>query len=100
MKVRWTEPAVGQLHHIFTYIAADNASAAYRTVRKIREAILRIARMLYSGRAGRIADTREITVPGTSYLVAYKIVENALHVLAISTGHSNGLKLSSSIETA
>jgi toxin ParE1/3/4 len=86
VKVRWTEPAVSQLQHIFEYIAFDNVRAADRTVRKIRDAIHRTARLPYTGRPGRIPRTREICVPGTSYLVGYKIVEKSLHVLAIFHG--------------
>jgi toxin ParE1/3/4 len=36
-----------------------------------------------AGRIGRVANTREIVVPGTSYLVAYRIREDMIHVLAI-----------------
>jgi len=86
VKVRWTEPAVGQLHHIFEYIAVDNVQAADKTVRKIYDAIHRTARLPYTGRVGRIPGTREICVAGTSYVVAYKIVEKAIHVLAIIHG--------------
>jgi toxin ParE1/3/4 len=42
--------------------------------------------MPYSGRIGRVEGTREITVSGTSYLVAYRIVERSIHVLAIIHG--------------
>jgi toxin ParE1/3/4 len=80
MKVRWTEPAVNQLHPVVAYIAAD------RTVRKIREEIIRTAQMPYSGRTGGSFQTREISVPGTSYLVAYKIIDRSLHVLAVFHG--------------
>ena len=86
MKVRWTMPAANQLQNIFEYIAVENKAAAYRTVRRIREAILLAARMPYSGRVGRTEGTREITVSGTSYLVAYRIVDNMIHVLAVMHG--------------
>jgi addiction module RelE/StbE family toxin len=79
-------PAANQLQSIFEYIAANNRTAAYRTVRRIREAILLTARMPYSSRICRVEGTREITVSGTSYLVAYRIVENMIHVLAILHG--------------
>jgi addiction module RelE/StbE family toxin len=79
-------PAANQLQNIFEYIAAENRTAAYRTVRRIREAILLTARMPYSGRIGRTGGTRELTVSGISYLVAYRIVENMIHVLAVMHG--------------
>jgi plasmid stabilization system protein ParE len=79
-------PAANQLQNIFEYIAVDNKPAAYRTVRRIREAILLTGRMPYFGRVCRTEGTREITVSGTSYLVAYRIVDNMIHVLAILHG--------------
>ena len=86
MKVRWTMPAANQLQSIFEYIAVENKPAAYRTVRRIREAVLLAARMPYFGRIGRTEGTREITVTGTSCLVAYRIAENMIHVLAVMHG--------------
>jgi toxin ParE1/3/4 len=79
-------PAANQLQNIFEYIAVENKAAAYRTVRRIREAILLTARMPFSGRIGRTEGTREFTVTGTSYLVAYRIVDNMIHVLAVMHG--------------
>jgi toxin ParE1/3/4 len=79
-------PAANQFLSTFEYIAVKNKPAAYRTVRRIREAILLTARMPYSGRVGRTEGTHEITVSGTAYLVAYRIVDNMIHVLAILHG--------------
>ena len=86
MKVRWTLPAANQLRSIFDYIAEDNPAAAERTVKRIREAIQRTVRMPLTGRVGRVAGTREIPVPGSAYLVAYRIVEQTIHVLAVFHG--------------
>lgn len=86
MNIRWTLPAANQLRNIFDYIANDNPGAAARTVQRIRKAIHQVARMPHAARIGRVAGTREITVPGTSYLVAYSVVENMIHVLAILHG--------------
>jgi len=86
VKVRWTMPAANQLRSIFDFIAADNSVAAGRTVRRIRDAILRAAVMPHTGRVGRVPGTREIPVPGTSYLVVYRILENMVHGLAILHG--------------
>jgi len=83
LKVRWTMPAVNQLQSVFVYISEGNPAAAERIIRRIHDAILRTARMPNAGRIGRVAGTREITVSGTAYVVAYRIVENMIHVLAI-----------------
>jgi len=86
VKVRWTLPAANQLQEIFDYIAAENPAAAGRTVRRIRTSIHQTARMPNAGRTGRVAGTREVVVPGTSYLVAYRILKSTIHVLAILHG--------------
>jgi len=86
VRVRWTIPAVGQLQSLFDYIADENPGAAERTVRRIHEATLRTARLPKAGRMGRVPGTREIIVSGTHYLVAYRIVENLIDVLAILDG--------------
>ena len=86
MRVRWTVPAANQLQQIFEYIAAGNPDAAARVVRRIRNSIHQVARMPNAGRTRRVAGTREAVVPGTSYLVAYRILEDMIHVLAILHG--------------
>jgi addiction module RelE/StbE family toxin len=86
VKLRWTLPAVEQLREIFDYIADDDPRAALRTVERIRLSIRQTCRMPYAGRRGRVAGTREAIVPGTSYIVAYRVLEGAIHVLAILHG--------------
>lgn len=79
-------PAVNQLEDLFDFVSEENPAAAERTVRRIHEAILRTARMPRAGRIGRVSGTREIADSGTPYLVAYAIVKNTIHVLAILHG--------------
>jgi toxin ParE1/3/4 len=42
--------------------------------------------MPYSGRVGRVPGTREIVVASTPYVIAYRIVEKTIHVLAVLHG--------------
>jgi toxin ParE1/3/4 len=86
VKIRWTMPAANHLANIFDRIADDEPAAAERTIRRIHEVIRRTAGMPYSGRTGRVAGTREIAVSGTPYLVAYRIVDKTIHVLAVLHG--------------
>jgi addiction module RelE/StbE family toxin len=81
-------PAANQIQELFDFIASDNPAAAERTVRRIREAILRTSAMPNAGRIGRVAGTREVSVPGTSYVVAYRILDSdrTIHILAILHG--------------
>jgi toxin ParE1/3/4 len=86
VKLRWTLPAVEQLREIFETIADDNPAAAVKMVKRIRLSIRQVTRMSYTGRMGRVGGTREVIVPGTSYIVAYRVLENAIHVLAVLHG--------------
>jgi toxin ParE1/3/4 len=86
VKLRWTLPAVEQLREIFDYIADDNPAAAVKMVERIRRSIRQITRMPFTGRTGRVGGTREVIVPGTSYIVAYRVLEDAIHVLAVLHG--------------
>jgi len=79
-------PAVNQLEGIFEYVSDENPGAAERIVHRIHEAIMRTARMPNAGRTGRVPGTREIAVSGSPYLVAYRIVERSIHILAILHG--------------
>jgi plasmid stabilization system protein ParE len=55
-------------------------------VERIRLSIRQSTRMPYAGRIGRVGGPREAIVPGTAYIVAYRILEDAIHVLAILHG--------------
>jgi addiction module RelE/StbE family toxin len=86
VKLRWALPAVEQLREIFETIADDNPTAAVRMVERIRLSIRQATGMPYIGRIGRVSGTREAIVPGTAYIVAYRVLEDAIHVLAVLHG--------------
>ena len=86
MRVRWTVPALDNLDSIQDYIAERNPAAASRLVNDILD---RTDTLLSGnpemGRPGRVADTRELVLPGTSYVVAYRLRE-AVEILAVMHG--------------
>ena len=86
MRVRWTLPALANLDSIQDYIAERNPSAVSRLVNDILD---RTDTLLSNnpeiGRPGRVAGTRELVLPGTSYVVAYRLRE-AVEILAVMHG--------------
>ena len=86
MRVRWTLPALANLDSIQDYIAERNPAAASRLVNDILD---RTDTLLSDnpemGRPGRIAGTRELVLPGTSDVVAYRLRE-AVEILAVMHG--------------
>ena len=86
MRVRWTVPALDNLDSLQDYIAERNPAAASRLVNDILD---RTDTLLSDnpelGRLGRVPDTRELVLPGTSYVVAYRL-RDAVEILAVMHG--------------
>jgi len=83
MRVRWTTPAREQFAAAYEYIAGENRKAAARTANKIWKSAELLGRHPMAGREGRVAGTRELVIRGTPFIVAYRVVRNEVHVLAV-----------------
>ena len=83
MRVRYVPRARAQLRRIGRYIAQDSPTAAQQVVAHITDAVDGLATFPTMGRPGRVIGTRELIVPGTPYVVAYRVRENAVEVLAV-----------------
>ncbi|MBB3314044.1 addiction module RelE/StbE family toxin [Rhizobium sp. BK196] len=73
MKLTWSVFALSDRDAIFTYIEAENPSAAILVDERIVAAVRRLIDFPASGRVGRIAGTRELVINGTPYVAAYAI---------------------------
>jgi toxin ParE1/3/4 len=73
VEIRWLDDALADVTEIYRYIAADNLDAAARVVARIRAAVGRLRDVPHSGRPGRWRGTRELVIPGTPYLVPYRV---------------------------
>ena len=47
---------------------------------------IQLADFPLSGRDGRVDGTRELVIPGTQYIVAYRVVDSGVEILAIMHG--------------
>ena len=83
MKIRWTTPAARQLTAVYEFIAAEDPRAAGQMVERIGEAVEMLGRHPKAGRKGRVADTRELVVVGTPFVVVYFIGKNEIQVWAV-----------------
>ena len=83
MKVDWTPLAISHLQSTYDYIARDNSAAAAKIIEQIFGAAERLTDNPNMGRAGRIEGTRELVIPGTSFIVAYRVRRNDLQILAV-----------------
>lgn len=75
-----------RLEDIKERIAADNPAAASRMIERIRDAVSRLARFPASGRPGRVVGTRELVIPGTPYIVPYRVTGDAVQIITILHG--------------
>jgi toxin ParE1/3/4 len=86
MKVVWSPRAISHLAALRDYIEGDNPRAASAVVAKVVESVDRLVDQPYSGRPGRIAGTRELVVPGTPYVIPYRIRAGRLDLIAVFHG--------------
>jgi len=82
----WSPRAIEHLSHLRAFIARDNPNAADRIARALLEAVERLAELPNLGRPGRVAGTRERVVPGTPYVIAYRLRSDRLEIIAVFHG--------------
>jgi toxin ParE1/3/4 len=83
VRVRWLRRAVETLNAEAEYIARDNPAAAANVVLAIQTAIAQLARYPAMGRPGRVTGTRELIVPGTPYVIPYRVRNQRVEILRI-----------------
>jgi toxin ParE1/3/4 len=79
----WSPRAIEHLAHLRAYIARDNPKAANRIASALLEVVERLAELPNLGRPGRVAGTRELVVPGTPYVIPYRLRADRLEVIAV-----------------
>jgi addiction module RelE/StbE family toxin len=75
-----------RLEEIRERIAEDNPAAATRTVLRIRATVERLSTSPGLGRPGRVAGTRELVVPGTPYIVPYRLRGDVVQIITVLHG--------------
>jgi toxin ParE1/3/4 len=86
MQIIWEEDALSDLRHIRRHIGKDSPVAARQVAGRIREAVSLLADHPEIGRAGRVADTRELVVTDTPYIAAYQVAGDAILILRVLHG--------------
>ena len=86
MMVQWSEDAVHDLQALRHYIAQDKPSAANRVAKQLLHEINLLSEQPAIGRPGRVPNTRELVVPGTPYIIPYRVKNNRIEVLRVFHG--------------
>jgi toxin ParE1/3/4 len=82
----WSPRAIRHLAHLRAYIARDNPEAAGRVAMVLLAAVERLAELPNLGRPGRVPGTRELVIPGTPYVIPYRLRSDRLEVIAVFHG--------------
>ncbi len=83
MEIRWLRGAIASFNREIDYIAARNPEAAIRIARRIEDSVSRLSAFPESGRPGRIAGTRELVIPDTSYIVPYRVAVDRIEIIRV-----------------
>lgn len=87
MNIVWSRKAVGDLAAARAFIARDNPEAARRIALQIIDAVeISLAANPHMGRPGRVPGTRELVVSGTSFVVPYRVKDDAIQILRVYHG--------------
>jgi toxin ParE1/3/4 len=86
MKLVWIPPALDDLEQLRAYIATDAPAAGEMIAARVVRAVLTLADFPQRGRPGRVRGTRELVVPSTPYVVAYRVEADDVEVLRIVHG--------------
>jgi toxin ParE1/3/4 len=83
VRLVWRPRAVGDLVELRSYIAEENPIAAASVAMRIGQTVDRLRRFPEMGRPGRVPGTRELVIPGTSYIAAHAIARDEVVILAV-----------------
>lgn len=86
LAIRWTRQGIADLDHAFDFIASANPDAARAMIATIDRAVDGLTTHPQLGRPGRVAGTRELVVPRTPYIVAYRLGRGTIEILAVIHG--------------
>jgi toxin ParE1/3/4 len=86
VRIRWLRRAILDLDEVEAFVARDNPAAAAALIAEIVQAVSLLREQPGIGRSGRVPQTRELVVPGTPYLVPYRVVDGTIQILRVYHG--------------
>jgi addiction module RelE/StbE family toxin len=86
VRLVWTAPALRDLRSAQVWIAADRPKATATQVVRILESATGLVAFPDQGRIGRRPGTREMVVPRTPFVIAYRVSEDRIEVLRVMHG--------------
>ncbi len=89
MRIRWTTPARRNIRAILEYLGERNPDAAELVENIILKAVERLLEQPFLGRPGHVAETRELVIARSPYIVVYGITSDAVVIYHVYHGAQN-----------
>lgn len=89
VQIKWLRKALQNLEREASYIAREDPAAAQKVVQRIHAAVSLLSKNPALGHPGRIDGTRELVVPGTRYIVPYRVMPRLDRVEILRVFHSS-----------
>ncbi|MSV30766.1 MAG: type II toxin-antitoxin system RelE/ParE family toxin [Bryobacterales bacterium] len=86
MKAVWSRRAIRHLVSLREHIERDSGRNAARIAERILKAVEILQAQPEIGRPGRVLGTRELVVPGTPYIIPYRMRRERLELIAVFHG--------------
>lgn len=86
MRVVWTNTALRGLEEIRAYISADSRVAAAKVIERIRAATTWLGCHPESSRRTQVFGVRALVVPGTNYILPYRVSGDTVEILVVLHG--------------
>ncbi|KRA41701.1 type II toxin-antitoxin system RelE/ParE family toxin [Devosia sp. Root635] len=83
MRLEWSEAADADRWDLFSFVELDSPRTAAMLDNRLVAGALRLTEFPYSGRIGRVVDTRELVVTGTPYIAIYITAPDAVVILRV-----------------
>ncbi len=84
--IQWTDEAKADFSGFTKWLHERNPYAAERVAEDVLASIEILEQFPFSGRAGRIAGTRELVIGKRSYIVVYRVIDAAVIILRVLHG--------------
>lgn len=86
MRIVWSRRATGNLMSLRDFIARDSEQSAAEIAERILGAVDLLQTQTEMGRPGRLPGMRELVVPGTPYIIPYRVRRGRLELIAVFHG--------------
>jgi len=86
VKIRWSPTAISDIEEIRDYIATDDPRTAQKISVMIRTSVGGLSSFPMLGCIGRVAGTRELVIPGTPFIAAYRVDEDEVVISKVLRG--------------